>query len=123
MPPLKFDARLIWIKDDLHAGRRQDALAKIDAAMASGTATPELQALADYLSSAKRGRQPFGAKHRWIEIGQRNDELRDEGMSHADRMAALALEFRLNDEAKIKTAISTWERATAAYRASIDDEI
>ncbi len=123
MPPLKFDARLIWIKDDLHAGRRQDALAKIDAAMASGTATPELQALADYLSSAKRGRQPFGAKHRWIEIGQHNDELRNEGMSHADRMAALALEFRLNDEAKIKTAISTWERSNAAYPAATDEEI
>ena len=119
--PKKFDARAHWIRDLLHQGNRDEALALLNDAVASGRAGAETRALAEYLATAKRGRQPFGAKYRWIEIGQDNDEWRSEGMSYEHRLNRLALKYRLNDPAKIKTAIRRYEVACEETRA-IDEE-
>jgi hypothetical protein len=119
LPPIDLDA--IWIKDDLHRGRRADALARIEAAIADGRAGPETIAIAERLRTAKRGRQPYGAKHLWWEIGVENDIMRDAGVSYAERLEKLALMFRLNDEAKLKTAIAEYEQAYDAIK-RIDEE-
>lgn len=114
LPPI--DVRAHWIRDALHRGDRTVALAMIDEAIASGKAGRETLALAEYLRTAKRGRQPFGAKHRWYEIGVDNDEMRDAGKTGEERYATLALKYRINDVSKIKTAIARYERAMDEVR-------
>jgi len=119
LPPIDLDA--IWIKDDLHRGKREQALARIESAIADGRAGPETLAIAERLRTAKRGRQPYGAKHLWWEIGVENDLLRDAGVSYAERLEKLALVFHLNDEAKLKTAIAEFERVRDEIK-RIDEE-
>lgn len=119
VPPIDLDA--IWIKDDLHRGKRDDALARVEAAIAEGRAGPETLVIAERLRTAKRGRQPYGAKHLWWEIGVENDIMRDAGVSYAERLEKLALEFHLNDEAKLKTAIAEFELVRDEIR-RIDEE-
>ena len=117
LPPI--DTQVHWIRYLLHRGQRGEALARLEKVLATGRAGAETRALAEFLRTAKRGRQPFGAKHLWYEIGLENDELRDAGLSHAERMEQLGQKYLISDEAKIKTAIARYERAMEEIR---DDE-
>ncbi|MGE8103569.1 hypothetical protein ACQKP1_07730 [Allorhizobium sp. NPDC080224] len=115
LPPIEVNA--ILAREELHKGKgsRDKALELLEAA-GDG---PLAQELRDQVK--KRGRQPFGAKHRWWDIGTRNDELLAAGASYAERLETLAREFHLSDESKVKTAIAQYERAYAARR-RIDEE-
>lgn len=114
LPPM--DVQVFWIKDLLNRGQREQALARLEQVLASGKAGAETLALAEYLRTAKRGRQPFGAKNLWFDIGVDNDEMRSKGISHADRMERLALSYRLNDLAKLKTYIAKYEKCMDELR-------
>jgi len=118
--PRPFDARAIWIKDKLHRGLRAEALAMIEKAVAEGTAGAETLELARYLATAKRGRQPFGATHLWVDIGADNDELRAAGIGYEERMAQLGARYML-DARQVETAVATYERVTDDVRV-IDEE-
>lgn len=111
LPPI--DVPAYWIRDLLHRGRRDEALAKLDAAIASGKAGAKTRALAEYLRTAKRGRQPFGATHLWYDIGIDNDEMREAGLSYADRMDKLGAKYMLA-KTQIETAIAKFEAGMAA---------
>lgn len=116
MAPLpKIEIKAHLARDELHKGNRKKGLALL-AAAGDGPIARELRA-----ATAKRGRQPFGASHRWYEIGIDNEEMREAGVPHAERLRRLALHYRLNDEAKLKTAIAKYERAMDEVRA-IDEE-
>lgn len=104
-----------WARDELHKGNREKGLAFL-AEAGDGPIARELRA-----AIGKRGRPPFGASHRWWDIGIDNDEMREAGVPHAERMHRLALHYRLNDESKLKTAIAKYERAMDEVR-SIDEE-
>jgi len=118
-PDLDLDA--VWIEEAMHRGDRETALKLLDRSIARGTAGKDTMRLAGYLRGAKRGRQPFGAKHRWVEIGRDDEEMRARGVPHAERMEKLALLYRLNDESKLKTAIAQYNKLMAEISA-IDEE-
>lgn len=121
MAPLpKMDLNIFWIKDMLHRGRRAEALAMLDKAIANGTAGDETLALAEYLRTAGKGRQPFGATHLWYNIGQDNDELRDAGISYDERCEELGRRYDLN-KTQISTSLGKYERAVEKICA-IDEE-
>lgn len=113
LPPI--DAELIWIRDLLHGGKRPEALARLDAHIAKGTASAEAIALRDSLRSAKRGRQPFGGSHLWHDIGADNDEMRTDGVTYAARMDHLAAKYMLGTT-RIETAIAKYEHAMKLNR-------
>jgi hypothetical protein len=119
LPPI--DTQAHWIRDLLHRGRRNEALARINRAIAQGSAGRETLELAEYLASAKRGRQPFGSKHLWPDIGIENDEMREAGMSREERLRALSIKYRMGDPAKVATAIATYEKAISFSLEDRDD--
>lgn len=119
LPPI--DVHAHWIRDLLHRGRREEALDRLHKVLASGKAGAETRALAEYLATAKRGRQPFGARHLWYEIGIDNDDLRAKGMPYAERLAELAARYMIADR-QLKAAIARYEAAMDEIRA-IDPEI
>jgi hypothetical protein len=119
LPPI--DTRAHWIRDALNRGDRPHALQLLEAALKSGKPGKETIALAEYLRTAKRGRQPFGSKHLWYDIGRDNDELRGAGVPYDERLQRLSLAYHLNDQSKLKTAIAKYEAAMEAVRA-IDRE-
>ncbi|PBB94951.1 MULTISPECIES: hypothetical protein [unclassified Mesorhizobium] len=119
--PKKFDAKAHQIRDLLHAGLRLEALQLLESVIASGSAGADTMELASFLRSAPRGRQPFGAKHRWAEIGAENDELRSAGMSYEARLAALSVKYRLGDESKVKAAIAKYEAAMDVARSLVNE--
>ncbi len=108
--PRKFDAQIHGISDLFHSGKRAEALRMLDSAIASGRAGDETKALAEYLRTAKRGRQPFGATHLWYEIGTANEGLRNGGSSYDERMDKLGVRFMLA-RTQVETAIAKYERA------------
>jgi hypothetical protein len=115
----KIDAEAIWIRDLLNKGKghREAAKARADAAVARGNAGEETKKLAADLGNTKRGRQPYGAKHRWVEIGQDNEEMLEAGLSDQERFAEISKKYHLNDESEIKTAIAKYRRAIEIARA------
>jgi len=115
LPPIDIHAH--WIREMLHRGQRTEALARIQKLMETGKAGHETRALAEFLARAGKGRQPFGAKHLWPDIGADNDAMRARGMSYEDRLSELSRIYRINDHAKIKTAIATYESAMAEIQA------
>lgn len=118
LPPI--DVAAHWIKHELHMGNRERALKMIEERLASGKAGAETRALADYLAKAGKGRQPFGRKYLWFEIGSDNDIMRDEGKTHAKRMEELSKKYKIYDESKLKMLISKYEKAMDHIR-SIDE--
>jgi len=114
-PDLDLDA--VWIEEAMHRGDRARALEMLEEAIASGKAGKETIEIAEYLRTAKRGRQPFGAKHLWPDIGADNDEMRDAGMSHADRMDRLKAKYRVYDESKLRTWCAKYDLAMDEIRA------
>ncbi|MDX8495862.1 hypothetical protein RFN29_30405 [Mesorhizobium sp. VK22B] len=116
-----FEAEAHQIRDLLHAGLRVEALQMLEAVIAGGSAGADTMELANFLRSASRGRQPFGARHRWTEIGAENDELRSAGMNYEDRLTALSVKYRLGDESKVKTAIAKYEAAMDIARSLVNE--
>lgn len=110
-PDLDLDA--VWIEEAMHRGDRETALRLLEKSITSGRAGKETMRLAGYLRSAKRGRQPFGAKHRWFEIGRDNDELVSQGMRREDRLEALSIKYRLGDKSKVATALAQYNKLMA----------
>jgi hypothetical protein len=100
----------------MNSGKRDEALARLAALIASDRAGPETLKLAEYFATVKGGRQPFGAKHRWIEIGQDNDTMRAKGYSQAKRMEKITAKYRIYDESKLRTYIAKYERAMEEVR-------
>lgn len=119
--PFKFDPVFFVVRDLLNRGERAEAIDRIKEAKRAGTAGAETLKLADYLATAKRGRQPFGSKHLWYDIGRDNDCLRSEGMKYEDRIQKLSEKYRLGDKSKLKTAIAEYERGMEETR-RINDE-
>lgn len=119
LPPI--DTQAHWIRDLLHRGRRKEALARINRAIERGSAGRETLELAEYLASAKRGRQPFGSKHLWADIGMENDDMRDAGVPYEERLRSLSVKYRMGDLAKVKQAISTYESAISIGLEDRDD--
>lgn len=119
----KIDVEAIWIRDLLNRGKnfRQAAKARAAAAVASGKAGEETKKLAAELATTKRGRQPYGAKHRWIEIGQDNEDMLEAGLSDRERFAIISKKYHLNDESEIKTAIAKYRRAIEIVRADSEE--
>ncbi|TGV89763.1 hypothetical protein EN792_006285 [Mesorhizobium sp. M00.F.Ca.ET.149.01.1.1] len=111
LPPI--EVRAILARDELHRGKahREKALAFL-AEAGDGPLAQELRA-----AVSKRGRQPFGAKHRWWEIGVDNDDLRDIGMGYEERRIELAARYML-DVTQIATALGKYERAIEEIRAA-----
>lgn len=118
--PKPFDAKVHWIKDLLHRGKRAEALVMLEEALADGTAGEETRELADYLRTAKKGRQPFGATHLWYEIGRDNEDLIDQGMSYGDRLKELGVRYLLNPT-QIATSLGKYTRAMDEI-SSIEEE-
>jgi hypothetical protein len=116
MAKLNVDVEAIWIRDLLNRGKREEALSCIQQALARGDAGPDVKALAEYLQKARPGRQPFGAKHRWVDIGRDNDEMRDDGIPYEDRLKELGDRYRLTEK-KVEEAIAQWERGMEETRA------
>lgn len=117
-----FDPVANEIRDLLNRGQRAEALTLFESAKVEGRCSREMDELEIYLKGARRGRQPFGAKHLWIEIGSDNDSLRSDGVSYAERLEKLSLKYRMSDESKIKMAISKYERALEETRRINDEE-
>lgn len=119
-----FSPAHFWAVNDLHQGKhmRQVVIDRLEKRVAEEKAGPQELTLLDSLRNAKRGRQPYGAKHRWIEIGRDNEEMREAGLSHAERMKALALKYHLSDEAKLKTAIAQYEAGMEEARRILNEE-
>lgn len=115
LPP--FEVRAIWAKDELNKGKanREKAL-RFLAEAGDGPLARELRA-----SINKRGRQPFGAKHRWWDIGTENDDLTAQGMGYEDRVAELGARFMLHPR-QIEEAIAKYGNAAEEIRA-IDQSI
>ncbi|MGH6774580.1 hypothetical protein [Brucella tritici] len=114
--PKPFDAKVHWIKDLLHRGKRAEALQMLEKALTDGTAGEETRALADYLRSAKKGRQPFGTKHLWFDIGRDDEDMQEQGMSRQERMSVLKEKYKVYDETKFSTWINMYERAMDEIR-------
>ncbi len=91
-------------------------MARLQAVLATGKAGAETLKLADYLATAKRGRQPFGARHLWFEIGRDNDDMRTKGVSLEERLQHLALEYHMSDRSKLQAAIAEYEKVMAEVR-------
>lgn len=111
----RVEVNAIFARDELNRSNRAKGLEFL-AQAGDGPIARELREAVQ-----KRGRQPFGAKHLWWEIGSDNDEMRSAGMSSKARYSALALKYHMNDEARLKTSIAKYERA-AAEIAAINEE-
>jgi hypothetical protein len=117
LPPI--DTQAHWIREMLHKGQREEARVRIIELLATGRAGAETQKLAAEVFAAKRGRQPYGAKHLWFEIGQDNEELRDAGKSYEERMMELGGRYLLAKNA-LEIAIAKYESAMIEIRAEND---
>jgi len=110
--PKAFDPKAFWLRQKLlQGGASQEVLAEAKAILARGADRPEIQRIVDELSSRKRGRPATGAKYRWIEIGERNEDLRDKGEKYEVRLDILSKEFGVKDLSKIKTILAKYKRA------------
>lgn len=119
--PKPFDVEEFWIRNLLHRGRREDAIAKLQAAIDSGNAGAETLELAEYLRTAGRGRQPFGVKHLWIEIGALYEQMKDDGIPRSERFQALRRAYPANDESDYRKMIGKYRRAIAIYHNIIQE--
>ena len=115
------DLPAIRAKEALHWGNRPRALQILRKAVETGKAGKETLELVEYLSTAKRGRQPFGRKHLWYLIGQRNEELADAGWTYDTRIEELK-SFGLATREDIAKALATYARAMEEIRAIEEEE-
>jgi hypothetical protein len=107
------DLPAIWARDALNRGDRERGLAIIRKAVETGKAGPDTLALAEITS--KRGRQPFGKKHLWYDIGQRNDELIAADWSYEARITELK-KFGIADPHEIAKVLAKYNRAVEDLR-------
>ncbi|QND59840.1 hypothetical protein [Mesorhizobium huakuii] len=114
--PKGFDAHSFWILDLLHRGKRKEAKERIIKVLATGRAGPETQKIAAEVFAPKRGRQPYGAKHLWFEIGTENDIMRGAGVAYERRMDDLGGRYMLA-KTQIEIAIAKYEAAMIEIRA------
>ena len=117
LPPI--DVPAFRIRELLHRGRRDQAIKMLNATIEAGRGGAETLALADYLKTAKRGRQPFGATHLWHEIGIENDEMRSAGVGYDERMEKLGVRYMLA-KTQTETAVGKYEAALDAAREDRD---
>lgn len=110
------DLPAIWAKEALHWGERERSLQILRKAVETGKAGKETLELLQYLLTAKRGRQPFGRKHLWYLIGQRNEELTDAGWAYDARIEDLK-SFGLASREDIAKALSKYAKVMAEVRA------
>jgi len=110
----KVEVSAILAREELNRGRREKGLEFL-AKAGDGPIAQELRA-----AVKRRGRQPFGAKHLWWEIGAVNDEMRSAGIGYEDRRKKLGAKYML-DVTQVATALAKYERAAAEIR-EIDEE-
>jgi len=119
--PKSFDLEAMRLRVQLHKGEREVVKQRCAEILAAGKDRPEIKKIADELAMARRGRPATGAKYLWLEIGDRNEVLRDDGEKYEVRLEILAREFGLKDLSKIKTILAKYKRAMEEYDA-IDRE-
>ena len=110
----KIEIKAHRAREELHKGNREKGLAFL-AEAGDGPIARELRA-----ATAKRGRQPFGASHRWYDIGVDNEELTERGWSREDRLEELGAAYMLNPR-QIETALAKYNRAIEELR-TIEEE-
>lgn len=125
--PKSFDLEAMRLRVRLHMakqhdGEREAVKQRCAEILAGETDRPEIQKLADELETQGRGRPKFGAKYLWFEIGERNEELRDDGEKYEVRLVTLLKEFGVKDVSTIKTILARYTRAMEEYAATIRDE-
>ena len=110
LPPIEIRAH--WAHDDLDKGKvhREKALSFLREA-GDGPLARELRD-----TVKKRGRQPFGAMHRWWDIGVDNDQLEGAGIGRQERLDRLAVSYMLNPR-QVETALAKYNRAIDEIRA------
>lgn len=108
----KIEVKAHWARDELHKGKahRDKALAFL-ADAGDGPLARELRE-----AVKKRGRQPFGAKYRWWEIGIDNDELTEHGMGREARLAKLGADYMLHPR-QVEDALAKYNEAVEEIRA------
>lgn len=113
--PKSFDLEAMRLRVRLHKGERDVVKRRCAEILAERHDRPEIQKLADELAAPGRGRPKYGAKYLWLEIGDRNEILRDAGEKYEVRLALLSKEFKLKDESKIKTILAKYKKAMDEY--------
>jgi hypothetical protein len=120
--PKSFDLVAIRLRRMIIEKRRPEAKRLALDALAKGKASAQVQKIAADLFGGKRGRPVSGAKHRWMEMGEINDDMRDAGKSYEQRLAYLKKKFHVGTDKTIKLALAKYERAQEEYRTSISDD-
>jgi hypothetical protein len=118
--PKSFDLEAMRLRVRLHRanpydGERESVKQRCAEILAQRDDRPEIQKLVDELMAPRRGRPRIGAKYLWLEIGDRNEVLRDKGEKYEVRLAILSQEFGLKDESKIKTILAKYKKAMDEY--------
>lgn len=119
--PKSFDLEAMRLRVRLHKGERDAVKQRCAEILTEGRDRPEIQRLLDEIVGAKRGRPATGAKHLWLEIGERNEDLRDKGEKYEVRLEILSKEFKLTDVSKIKTILAKYKKAIEEYDATARD--
>lgn len=85
------------LRDMMASGTERDKAKKLVLRLLrEGRATPQVQQIAAELFDAKRGRPRAGVKHRWMEVGQMNDDLAaNPSLSEDDRLGLISEKFKL----------------------------
>jgi hypothetical protein len=120
--PKSFDLLAIRLRRMIIEKRRPEARRLVLDVLAKGTASAQVQKIAADIFGGKKGRPASGAKHRWLEMGEINDTMRDDGKSYEQRLAYLKKKFHVGADKTIKLALAKYERALAEYHASISDD-
>lgn len=112
--PKSFDLEAMRLRVRLHKGERDAVKQRLSEILAQGRDRPEIQRLHNELATQGRGRPRFGAKYLWLEIGDRNEDLRDAGEKYEVRLAILSKEFKL-EASRVKTILAKYRRAMDEY--------
>lgn len=113
--PKSLDLEAMRLRVRLHKGYRDAVKKRCAEILADGRERPEIRKISDELAKAPRGRPATGAKYLWLEIGDRNEELREQGEKYEVRLTTLSKEFRLKDESKIKIILARYKKAMDEY--------
>lgn len=120
--PKPFDVEAHFLRRQLLLKGQRDAVRKrVNEILTEGRTRPDIQALADELDQKGRGRPATGAKYQWLEMGEMNDEMKEQGLPYKERLHRLSLRFQISDVSKIKTYLKKYKDAREEYLGSIDD--
>jgi hypothetical protein len=113
MAKLEFCTRTADLRSKMFDGRQDQARREVQDLLLEGFASrPFLRFVAELLEPPARGRgQPSRPPQRWLEIGQRYREERENGKTHEQTLVLLAEEFSAS-EGTIRRAHELYESAS-----------